>query len=69
MSEFRKVEPLLLNIGGVNDGHWAANHPSGAVMIRGIGGWEPWSYDEALALRDWLNKALGDAPPSQTGEV
>lgn len=48
---FHDIAPLVLR----GDGNWAALHePSGAAMIRGKGGWEPWSFDEACALRDWL---------------
>jgi hypothetical protein len=39
-------------------------HPAKVVrlmcMCNGIADYEPWSYDEALALHAWLGRALGD---------
>lgn len=68
MSEFRKVEPLrsphrLNEVAEVRQ-----NLRTGKLALR-IFQHHVVTRREALALRDWLNATLGDAPPSQTGEV
>ena len=56
MSQFREVTPSP-------EFDWCLSMDGSVLFI----GSERFDYDQALALRDWLNKALGEPPVSEQG--